>query len=519
MTFHDNMKIFNLLEKSAFQFGERTAIIHQEDRIDYQKLYQLYSSFARYLDSLDLPQGSRIAILYENSINYIGLFFAIFKAGYVAVPLDTSQKPDKLGYIISDCSAEALIVQPKYHRFLTKIVESGSSLRYIISDGDIKADFERIKLCSLADIDAEKQEEFPSSNNKQYSKEFSDELASIFYTSGSTGKPKGVKLSHKNLLSNTYATVEYLKLGPEDRIMVIMPFYYIYGNSLLLTHFASGGTIVINNNFMYPELVLDAMEKEKVTGFSGVPSNFMILLSKSTFSKRDFNSLRYFTLAGGSMAPEIIKRLIGAFPNKQIFIMYGQTEASPRVTFLPPDKLNEKINSIGIPIPGVDVRIMNEEGIELPAGEVGELTVAGDNVMLGYWNNDDGENQVIKDNRLYTGDFAKKDEDGYIYIIGRKKEIIKTAGNRVSTKEIEERILEHEDVAEAAVFGVGDDILGEAVKAVVVLREGCIGTPKDLQKFCRERLANFMVPKYIEFLETLPKHQSGKIDKAKLAGI
>ncbi|RKX23124.1 MAG: AMP-dependent synthetase [Candidatus Zixiibacteriota bacterium] len=513
------MKIYDLLEKSAFQFGERTAIIHQEERINYRELYRQYCLFTRFLDSLDLPGGSRIAILYENSINYVGLFFAISRAGFVAVPLDTSQKPDKLGYIISDCSAGAVIIQSKYHRVLKGIMEHGKSLEFIISDKEIKADFGEIEFHSLSGINTDGWNESLSPNDRNYSEKFSGELAAIFYTSGSTGTPKGVKLSHKNLLSNTYATVEYLELKPEDRIMVILPFYYIYGNSLLLTHIASGGTIVINNNFMYPELILDTMEKEKVTGFSGVPSNFMILLNKSTFSKRKLESLRYFTQAGGSMAPEIIKRLMKAFPNKQIFIMYGQTEASPRVTYLPPDRLSEKIGSIGIPIPGVDVRIMNEEGFEVPTGEVGELTVAGDNVMLGYWNKDDEENQVIKENRLYTGDFAKKDEDEYIYIIGRKKEIVKAAGNRVSTKEIEERILEHENVAEVAVLGVKDDILGEAVKAVVVLKEGCVGTSRDIQKFCREKLADFMVPKYIEFTDALPKHQSGKIDKTKLAEI
>ncbi|MEE8575869.1 MAG: AMP-binding protein, partial [candidate division Zixibacteria bacterium] len=352
--------------------------------------------------------------------------------------------------------------------------------------------------------------------SSEIASEHTDEMAAIFYTSGSTGEAKGVMLSHRNLVSNTQATVEYLRLTSDDSVMVILPFYYIYGNSLMLTHIAAGGTLVIDNRFMYPEVVLDNMESSGVTGFSGVPSHFMILLNSTTMVKRKFATLRYFTQAGGGMAPEVITKLADSFPQKEIWIMYGQTEASPRVTYLPPERLKEKLGSIGIPVPGVTVEIVNEKGEPMPAGEVGELTVIGDNVMLGYLNQPEETRSVLHHGRLWTGDLARRDEEGYIYITGRRREIIKTGGNRVSAREIEECLLKHPKVAEAAVFGYPDDLLGEAVLAEVVFKQAECETVDEIRSFCGRNLSVHKVPKLIKIREQLPKLATGKIDKVAL---
>jgi acyl-CoA synthetase (AMP-forming)/AMP-acid ligase II len=216
------------------------------------------------------------------------------------------------------------------------------------------------------------------------------------------------------------------------------------------------------------------------------------------------------------MAPEVTRRLMGAFPDKEIWIMYGQTEASPRVTYCPPEMLEEKLGSIGIPVPGVQVKIVDEDLNELPPGEAGEIAVGGPNVMLGYWNQPEDTAEVLRNGWLITGDLARKDEDGYIYVVGRKREIIKSAGHRVSAKEIEERILEYDKVVEAAVFGVPDDVFGEAIKAAVVLKPGEKAGAKDIQSWCQKRLAAFKVPKEVEFLDALPKYQSGKVNKLEL---
>jgi acyl-CoA synthetase (AMP-forming)/AMP-acid ligase II len=323
-------------------------------------------------------------------------------------------------------------------------------------------------------------------------------------------------LSHRNLVSNTQATVQYLRLTGDDSVLVILPFYYIYGNSLLLTHIATGGHFVIDNRFMYPEVVLDSLEESKATGFAGVPSTFMIALNKSTIAKRELADLKYITQAGGAMAPEVTRRLMEACPNQKLWVMYGQTEASPRVTYLPPERLNEKLGSIGIAVPGVDVKILDDSGREVPVGETGEIVVGGPNVMLGYWNQPEATAEVLRDGWLITGDLARKDSDGYIYVVGRKREIIKSAGHRVSAKEIEERILEHEAVVETAVFGIPDDILGEAIQAVVVLRSGAECDEKQIQGYCQKHLATFKIPRRVRFVASLPKSQSGKINKLQL---
>jgi long-chain acyl-CoA synthetase len=509
------MTVFQLLSKSVEMFPDRTAVTHDGRHTDFSQLYSAACHLSDRLGRLSLPEGSPVGLLYENSLEYVISFFAILRAGLVAVPLDTSLDLDSLRFVLSDCDARVLLVDSRFRRILPGIVAGNSPVERIFSDKKIGSGRDDLEVEAVINTE---EESLPDMDSLPLGDTEDDEekLAAIFYTSGSTGTPKGVMLSHRNLVSNTLATIEYLKLTRDDSVIVILPFYYIYGNSLLLTHVGCGGRLVIDNRFLYPEAILDTMESENVTGFSGVPSNFMILLGKSTFAKRELPALRYFTQAGGAMAPEIVRQLMDAFPEKEIYIMYGQTEAAPRVTWLPPEMLKEKLGSIGIAVPGVTVLVADDKGNELPAGKVGEIVVDGPNVMMGYWNHADEEREVLRNGRLFTGDLAKKDEDGYIYVVGRRKEIIKTGGNRVSVKEVEECILESNGILEVAVFGVDDPVLGEAIKAVIVNKKGCSADTVEITDFCRSRLAAHKVPKIIEFAQSLPKTKSGKLDKKKL---
>ncbi|MCK4573107.1 MAG: acyl--CoA ligase [candidate division Zixibacteria bacterium] len=519
------MLLGDLLTRAAAAFPERKAVVHLDQSINYRDLALRSGVLAEHLKGIDLPPGSRIALYLENSIDYVAACFAVLNAGHVVVPIDTSLNHEKLNFILNDCQAQVLIVHARHQRMLAKLWELKPSLVRVISDKQLKFRPDQIVCDTFNEIantavgsDIEKSDapatDLPGWDDANAAPR---DLAAIFYTSGSTGEAKGVMLSHRNLISNTIGTVEYLKLTEKDSVLVILPFYYIYGNSLMLGHMSVGGALVIDNRFMYPEIVLDTMEAENVTGFSGVPSNFMILLNTSSFAERKLESLRYFTQAGGSLAPELIKRLYDAFSHKEIYIMYGQTEASPRITWLPPERLIEKLGTVGIEVPGLLVRIIKENGEEAVVDEEGEIVVGGDSVMMGYWNQPDEQKEVLKDGWLYTGDLAKRDDDGFIRIVGRKKEIIKSGGNRVSAKEIEECLLTCEAIHEAAVFGVPDDLLGEAIKAVVVPRNGCDIELQQIRQHCRRTLSEHKIPKLIEIAESLPKYKSGKVNKGVLA--
>jgi long-chain acyl-CoA synthetase len=524
------MKLSDLLRRGAAISPDRVAVVHGKRQISYRDLLLASARLSRYLNDFAAPSGSRVAILCENSIEYVIFFFAVLQAGHIAVPMDTSLKPDKWRFVLNDCGANVLLNQAKYTRFIPEMFGDNSPVELVISDEKVDLEQPAIRTDVLADIleqadhaiefddlvaEVDKVAPFDNLTHDNLP-DCPTELAAIFYTSGSTGAPKGVMLSHRNLISNTVATVEYLKLTQDDSVIVILPFHYIYGNSLLLTHALVGGRLVIDNRFAFPHVVLQTMIKQQVTGFSGVPSNFMLLLGNSNFASEKFEHLRYLTQAGGSMAPEVIRKVMAAFPDKEIYIMYGQTEASPRVSYLPPELLKDKVGSIGIPVPGVTIRVTDESGHEVPPGEVGEITVSGDNVMLGYWNQPEEQSEVLKNGSLYTGDLARRDKEGFLYVVSRKKEIIKVGGNRVSAKEIEERILQCEKVLEVAVVGVEDDILGEAIKAVVVLKEDQTAASKEIQDHCRATLAPHKAPKYIEFVKSLPKYQSGKVNKLAL---
>jgi acyl-CoA synthetase (AMP-forming)/AMP-acid ligase II len=342
------------------------------------------------------------------------------------------------------------------------------------------------------------------------------DLAVIIYTSGTTGKPKGVMLSHHNISANTDSIIDYLHLTADDSVMVILPFYYSYGASLLTTHIKAGATLVIDNRFLYPNVVLDTMEKEGVTGFAGVPSHYAILLRKSALKNYRLPKLRYVTQAGGAMSPVMIEECINILPHVQFYVMYGQTEASARLSYLEPGSLRQKMGSIGKAIPNVELNVLNEQGQKVKSGETGEIVARGENIMMGYWNAPAETALVLREQGLYTGDLAKVDEDGFIYVVSRKKDMIKCGANRISPFEIEDVVCKMQGIMECAAVGVPDEILGEAIKLFVVPAESLAVTDKDIAIFCKQNLASFKMPKQIQFIAQLPKTASGKIKREEL---
>ncbi|MEX1352289.1 MAG: AMP-binding protein, partial [Desulfobacterales bacterium] len=347
------------------------------------------------------------------------------------------------------------------------------------------------------------------------------DLATIIYTSGSTGEPKGVMSAHYNVVAAATSIATYLENVENDIILSALPLSFDYGLYQILMAFLFGGTVVLEKSFVYPYKVLERLIEEKATGFPIVPTMLALLLQIEDLGKFDFSSLRYISNTAAALPVAHIKKLRALFPQVNIYSMYGLTECK-RVSYLPPKDIDRRPGSVGIPMPNEEVFVVDENGKELEPGEIGELVVRGSNVMQGYWNAPEETALRFRPGRyrgdamLYTGDLFKKDEEGFLYFVARKDDMIKTKGERVSPKEIENTLCELDGVAEAAVIGVPDDIYGQAVKAFIVAKKNIELTEKTVMNYCLKNLEPFMVPKYLEIRDSLPKSPSGKIDKKQL---
>lgn len=343
-----------------------------------------------------------------------------------------------------------------------------------------------------------------------------DAVALILFTSGSTGVPQGVLQTHRNIEANTRSIVGYLGLDAHDRVLSTLPLSYCYGRSLLQTHLYVGGSVVFDDRFAFPRTVMETLAAEACTGFAGVPLTFEILRRSVDLGSIPMPTLRYVTQAGGAMAPDTVRWARDAFAPAPLYVMYGQTEATARVTFLPPERATDKEGSIGIPVAGVEVRVVDESGMELGPGEVGELVVRGANVTPGYLDDPEATASILRDGWLWTGDLAYRDGEGFLYHQGRAREMIKTGGRRISPVEVELALERHPAVAEAGVRGVPDPLKGEVATAYVVLRPGDGVSTAGLRDFLRASAPPWLMPAVITFVDRLPRNEAGKLLRADL---
>lgn len=467
---------------------EKTAVIGREE-VSYIEIYERINFITMLLQKKNYSKEDSVLIISDNSTFFIETYFGIIKNGSICVPLNPAINVNDIKYIISILNIKMIFCQKKHINKIKGLIDNSIE---VYNEDSVKRSDVEAQLNKSIDI--------------------KEDTALIMFTSGSTSKPKGVMLTHYNLMYNTDSIIKYLKLTQKDRIEVVLPFYYCYGTSLLNTHFKVGGSIVINNKFMFPQTVIEDINKYNCTGFAGVPSTYQILLRMTNLKESQLPSLRYVTQAGGRLPEVFITELCSALKDIDIYIMYGQTEATARLSYLPPENIKNKLGSIGKGIPGTELVIVNKEGKPVKVGQVGEVVAKGGNIMKGYFNDSQETKKVLKNGMLYTGDLAVKDEEGYIYIVSREKNIIKSGGNRISPKEIENVISEIKEVVECAVIGVEDDILGEAVKAFVVLKENNSNiNSKYIFRYCMDRLPRYKVPKYVKFLKSLPKNSSGKV--------
>ncbi len=506
------MLLHDYLLKSAALFPNKDVLLFGKKTVTYEQLLSASLSVATWLDHLDLESGFRVGILTDDPLEYSASYFGVLMAGGVVLGLNTQTSDRSLAFTLNDSQTSVLIGSKKFVSYVERILPSLDSLVAIaFTDGVVpvhQSNLSSENLTTLLNREKPKKHLFPYRS--------SCDLAQIIYTSGTTGKPKGVMLRHANLVANTESIVNYLQLTEHDRVMAVLPFFYSYGNSILLTHIAVGGSLVVNQNFMYPNVILNQMVEQRVTGFSGVPSTFAILLNRSAIDDYSFPDLRYLTQAGAAMSPSLAERLEKIFPDADIYIMYGQTEASARLSYLEPKELKRKSGSIGKAIPGVELLLLDKNGKNTPPGKTGEIVARGCNIMAGYWNREEETRAALKREGLWTGDLARRDEDGFFYIISRKSDMIKSGSHRIGPKEIEDVILEHPAIHEVAVVGDEDELLGETIRGCIVLQDGRQLTAKEVTLHCRKRLPAYKVPHKIEFMDDLPKTATGKIKKTDL---
>jgi len=498
------MDIRNLLDQQAKKYAQKPALIFQEKEISFTELSAQTLKLAAALKGLGAQKGDRIGIYLPNCPEYVYSYFAVFCLGAVGVPLDFLLKADELISCLGHCEAKFLIVLPKNDLDLAEVKKSVTSLRKIILLGSPSPVPDTV---SYGELLATAKNDLPVINVGE------NDPALIMYTSGTTGKPKGIRLNYKHLEGSPAAMHHFVDLSDRDVKLAAIPFSHIGGFIYIQNCLLFGIKLVIMARFN-PMEFLQLIEQYKVTCFHIVPPMYVALLTLKHIEKFNLSSLRWAVVFGAPSSPAMLERFHKFCPNAQLLNGWGMTETCPPNTVTPLGCKN--IASVGKPAPHCRIKIIDADQKELPAGETGEVVISGWVIMDSYYKDPQLTAETIRNGWLHTGDLGRFDPEGFLYIVGRKKEMIKVGGQIVFAPEVEAAFFKHEAVAEAAVIGVADELRGEAVKAFVVLKEGHNITAEELRYFAREHLAHFKVPQTIEIWKDLPRNRTGKIDKEAL---
>lgn len=500
------MRIEANLFAQAEQRPHRLALVADGERLSYFDLAGRVQALAEGFASHGIQAGDRVLLLLDNGADAVCCFFALWSIGATPCPLHPTVKAQKLGEIIASTKPAALIGLARQVQVMDSARQgSGLSCPLIVRGRPEPA----IDNClDLGELQA------GSAQEGQFGNYPDTDLALLIHTSGSTGAPKGVMLTHANLDFTCRAIVQYLGNSSEDVILSVLPLSFGYGITQMVTAFMAGATLVLEKSFAYPRVILNRLSEEKVTGLPLVPAMAGLITGMNDLEPGCLPHLRYVTSAAAALPPAIADRLQTLLPSAKLFIMYGQTECI-RTSYLDPAERTSRPLSVGRPLPGTVAEILDDQGNPVPAGEIGELALRGPHVMTGYWQQDGLTARTLEKTadgiRYRTGDLFRSDADGFLYFVSRKDDIIKTRGEKVSPQEVERVLYAHSAVEEAAVEGVDDPVFGQVVKAHVVLRQGLALLPRELLRHCAEHLEDFMIPKFIEFHEALPKTTSGKI--------
>lgn len=511
--------LHHFLEHSARTYPDKIALVTDAGRFSYREIDGMANAVAHVLVADGLTKGDRVAIFSDNSLKAVVGLFGIVKAGGVFVMINPTTKAEKLARILNDCGAAAALSGWSKYGVLADACDAVPSLRRVYLGGTPPTRARRLGVpsASLTELLDQGRANPPTTST------IDSDLAALIYTSGTTGAPKGVMMAHSNMVSVATSITSFLENRTDDIILNTLPISFDYGLYQVLMAFMVGGTVILDNAFRYPASVIERLVTERVTGFPIVPTISSILLQMDGITRRRFDHLRYITSTAAFWPVEHIVKLRKIFPNTKLYSMYGLTECK-RVSYLQPEELDKRPTSVGKSIPNTEAFVVDTQGEPVGPFVTGELVVRGSHVMRGYWNDPKETAKKLKVGSrpdevvLYTGDLFHTDDEGFLYFVARKDDIIKSRGEKVSPKEVEAALHGLDQVAEVAVVGVPDPVLGQAIKAVVSVKRGSTLTSRQVLRYCAQHLEDFMVPKYVEFRDKLPRTAQGKINKRHLNG-
>lgn len=499
------MLIGDIVSKTAAEKGDKTAAVLDDRSISYNQLETESNQLAHGLIDLGIKPADMVSIMLPNSIEFLISYLGVIKSGATMVPLNISFKKAAVEYILNNSEAKIVITSEKFID-LIKSCELEYLQKIILVDGEKSEDY-----LSLSELEGNEKSLPELQNiNEKYT-------AACLYTSGTTGEPKGAMLSHHNLIFDTKKTIEHLKVDDSDRYICVLPMFHAFAETVcMLMPMFLGAEIVIVDRFL-PEKVLKTIQERNVTFFAGVPTMYSALLNVKNKDDYDLSNLNLCISGGAAMPQQTMEDFEDQF-NVKILEGNGPTEASP-VAYVNPVDGERKSGSVGLPIPETEVKIVDDNDNELPTGEIGEIIVKGEHIMKGYFKKPEQTEETLKGGWLHTGDLGKMDEDGYVYIVDRKKDMINVGGMNVYPREIEEQLYKHPKIEAAAVVATKDELRGEIPKAVIVLKEGETADEREIKKYCMKHFANYKIPKLVDFIDKLPKNATGKIDKKELSDI
>ncbi len=509
--------LHDYLSHSARTLGGKVALVCGKRRVTYEEIEACSNAVAHHRVASGVARGDRVIIFADNTVEAVISFWAVLKANAVVCVVNPLTKRDKLGHLLNDCQPAAFISDGHLHAVFGEPVARRPSLRTVVVTGSIgNAELAALPGAVRWGTAISSGGEAPPPRSC-----IDIDLAAIVYTSGSSGDPKGVMLTHRNMLAACTSISAYLALREDEVILNVLPLAFDYGLYQMIMACRAGARLILERSFAFPAEIISLIEDERVTGLPGVPTIFSTLLGMESLKERDLSSIRYVTNTGAALTTKHIRLLRELLPNARLYSMYGLTECK-RCTFLPPEDIDRKPSSVGIAIPNTEMWIVDENDKRLGPGVVGQLVIRGATVMRGYWGKPEATARKLRPGPLpgelvlYTGDYCWIDAEGYLYFVARSDEVIKSRGEKVAPKEVENALMDIPGVAEAAVIGVPDELLGQAVKAFVVVEEGSALGERELQKECRQRLESFMVPKSIVIVPGLPRTSTAKLNKRAL---